>query len=129
MNVHDGDTVAVVHQEESANATAFLDFLRLLKERHPNRMIALVLDNARIHHARMVKDFLREEGQCFHFLYLPPYSPQLNPIERLWKWLKDTVITNAFHKDRHEILQAVQRLIHYIPKRPEDVLRRLECAV
>ncbi|AMV11246.1 DDE endonuclease [Geobacillus thermoleovorans] len=126
MNVHDGDTV--VHQAEAANATTFLDFLRLLKERYPNRLIALVLDNARIHHARMVKEFLREEGQCFHFLYLPPYSPQLNPIERLWKWLKDTVIANAFHRDRHEILQAVQRFVHYIQERPEEVLRRLGCA-
>ncbi|KAF0994836.1 hypothetical protein BJQ97_01484 [Geobacillus sp. TFV-3] len=106
MNVHDGDIV--LHQAEAANAATFLDFLHLLKERHPNWIIALVLDNARIHHARMVKDFLREEGQCFHFLYLPPYSLQLNPNERLWKWLKDTVIANAFHKDRHEIVQAVQ---------------------
>ncbi|WP_318258054.1 transposase [Geobacillus thermoleovorans] len=72
VNVHDGDTL--VHQAEAANAKTFLDFLRLLKERHPNRLIALILDNDRIHHAQMVKDFLREEGQCFHFLYLPPYS-------------------------------------------------------
>nr|WP_235468544.1 MULTISPECIES: transposase [Geobacillus] len=86
-----------------------------------------LLDNARIHHARMVKEFLREEGPCFHFLYLPPYSPQLNPIERLWKWLKDTVFANAFHKDRHEILQAVQRFVHSIQERLEDVLRRLGC--
>ncbi|WP_245629446.1 transposase, partial [Geobacillus jurassicus] len=62
------------------------------------------------------------------FLYLPPCSPQLNPIERLWKWLKDTVIANAFHKDRHEILQAVQRFAHYIQERPEEVLRRLGCS-
>ncbi|WP_044732400.1 IS630 family transposase [Geobacillus kaustophilus] len=126
VNVHDGDIV--LHQTEAANAATFLDFLRLLKERHPNRIIALVLDNARIHHARMGKDFLREEGQCFHFLYLPPCSPQLNPIERLWKWLKDTMIANAFHKDRHEIVQAVQRFAHYIQERPEEVLRRLGCS-
>ncbi|WP_201451710.1 transposase [Geobacillus sp. TFV-3] len=44
-----------------------------------------VLDNARIHHANMVKEFSREEGPCFRFIYPPPYSPQLNPIERLWK--------------------------------------------
>ncbi|MEK4165224.1 MULTISPECIES: transposase [Anoxybacillus] len=35
----------------------------------------LIYNNARIHHANMVKEFLREEGQCFHFLSLPPYSP------------------------------------------------------
>jgi len=108
VNVHDGETV--LHQAVTTNATTFLDFLRVLKERYPDRLIVLVLDNARIHHAKMVREFLREEGQCFHFIYLPPYSPQLNPIERLWKWLKDTVIANVFHKDRNDIAQAIARL-------------------
>ncbi|MGG2973202.1 transposase [Geobacillus stearothermophilus] len=42
VNVHDGDTV--LHQAEAANATTFLGFLRRLKERHPNRIMALVLE-------------------------------------------------------------------------------------
>ncbi|WP_328140622.1 transposase [Priestia megaterium] len=75
------------------------------------------------------REFLREEGQCFHFIYLPPYSPQLNPIERLWKWLKDTVIANVFHKDRNDIIQAITRFVNYIHERPEEVLQRLGCAV
>jgi transposase len=118
----------VLHQTTAANAATFLDFLRVLKERYPHRLIVLVLDNARIHHANMVKEFLREEGQCFQFIYLPPYSPQLNPIERLWKWLKDTVIANLFHKDRNDILQAIHRFVNYIHERPKEVLQRLGCA-
>jgi len=88
----------------------------------------LVLDNARIHHAKMVKDFLRQKGECFHFIFLPPYSPQLNPIERLWKWLKDAVIANVFHKDQKDIDQAITRFMDYIHQRPEEVLQRLGCA-
>ncbi|MGG4021599.1 IS630 family transposase, partial [Geobacillus stearothermophilus] len=126
VNVHDGETV--LHQTTAANAATFLDFLRMLKERYLDRLMVLVLDNARIHHAKMVKEFLREEGQCFHFIYLPPYSPQLNPIERLWKWLKDMVIANVFHKDRNDIIQAITRFVHYIHERPEEVLQRLGCA-
>ncbi|QOR84535.1 winged helix-turn-helix domain-containing protein [Geobacillus stearothermophilus] len=56
------------------------------------------------------------------------YSPQLNLIERLWKWLKDTVIANVFHKDRNDIIQAIARFVHYIHERPEEVLQRLGCA-
>ncbi|QNU19717.1 transposase [Geobacillus zalihae] len=52
VNVHDGETV--LYQAGAANATTFLDFLRILKERYPDRLIVLVLDNARIHHAKMV---------------------------------------------------------------------------
>ncbi|WP_235207659.1 transposase [Geobacillus sp. FSL W8-0032] len=43
----------------------------------------------------MVRVCLQEEGPCVHFISLPPYSPQRNPIERLWKWRKDTVIANV----------------------------------
>ncbi|MED5042955.1 IS630 family transposase [Geobacillus stearothermophilus] len=127
VNVHDGETV--LYQAGAANATTFLDFLRVLKERYPDRLIVLVLDNARIHHAKMAREFLREEGRSFHFIYLPPYSPQLNPIERLWKWLKDTVIANVFHKDQNDIAQATARFVDYIHERPKEVLQRLGCAV
>ncbi|MDR9798481.1 hypothetical protein Q4O60_18985, partial [Aeribacillus pallidus] len=43
------------------------------------------------------------------FLYLPPYSPQLTPIERLRKWRKDPVMANVFHKERNDIMQAFDR--------------------
>ena len=69
-NVLDGE--AVLHWVTAANATTFLDFLRIIQNRYPGKLIVLVLDNAWIHHAKMVKDFLREKGQCFHFIYLPP---------------------------------------------------------
>lgn len=98
VDVQQGDVV--FHRASSANAEAFLDFLRLLKEKYSDRFLVLVLDNARIHHANMVQAFLDgEEGSAFHFIFLPPYSPHLNPIERLWKWLKDEVIANVLHKD------------------------------
>jgi transposase len=87
-----------------------------------------VLDNARIHHAKMVRDFLRQEGESFHLIFLPLYSPQLNPIERLWKCLKDTVIANVFHKDQTDIDKAIARFMEYIHQRPEEVLRRLRYA-
>lgn len=50
---------------------------------------------------RMLQSYLDgEEGKAFHFIFLPPYSPHVNPIERLWKWLKDEVIANVLHKDK-----------------------------
>jgi transposase len=103
-----------------------LDFLKILKSHYPDKLI--VLDNARIHHAKMVKEFLRQEGESFHLIFLPPYSPQLNPIERLWKWLKETVIANVFHKDQIDIDRAITRFMEYIDQQPKEMLRRLGCA-
>ncbi|WP_339172517.1 IS630 family transposase [Anoxybacillus sp. FSL W8-1294] len=128
VGVQQGDVV--FHRASSANAETFLDFLRRLKEKYADRFIVLVLDNVRIHHAKMVQAFLDGgEGAAFHFIFLPPYSPQLNPIERLWKWLKDEVIANVFHKDQNDITQSITRFKQYVLQHPDEVLRRMGCAV
>ena len=49
----------------------------------------LVMDNAAIHRTTDVKDWITERG--FEIIYLPPYSPFLNPIEEFWSKLKDVV--------------------------------------
>ncbi|MED3783216.1 integrase [Geobacillus stearothermophilus] len=46
----------------------------------------------------------------------------------MWKWLKDTVIANVFHKHRNDIVQAIARFADDIHERPEEVLQRLGCA-
>ncbi|KIP19930.1 Transposase [Anoxybacillus ayderensis] len=123
VDVQQGDVV--FHRASSANAETFLDFLRLLKEKYSDRFIVLVLDNARIHHANMMQALLQsEEGDAFHFIFLPPYSPHLNPIERL----KDEVIANVLHKDQKDIAQSITRFEQHVLQHPDEVLRRIGCA-
>ena len=57
----------------------------------------ILLDNARIHHAKTVK--IRAEELDIYFIYLPPYSPDLNPIESGWKDLKRD-LSNIFDFDK-----------------------------
>ncbi|WP_230581388.1 hypothetical protein, partial [Geobacillus stearothermophilus] len=52
----------------------------------------------------------------------------ITPAFSLWKWLKDTVIANVFHKHRNDIVQAIARFADDIHERPQEVLQRLECA-
>ena len=61
-------------------------FLELIRKQNPDKPLCIVLDNARIHHAKAVK--IRAEELNIYFIYLPPYSPDLNPIEFGWKDLK-----------------------------------------
>ncbi|MHC1571672.1 MAG: transposase [Methanosarcinales archaeon] len=61
-------------------------FLGLIRKQNPDKPLCIVLDNARIHHAKTVK--IRAEELDIHFIYLPLYSPDLNPIEFGWKDLK-----------------------------------------
>ena len=51
-----------------------------------NRDSVLVMDNMKSHHAKAVKDLLDSSG--IRYIYLPPYSPDLNPIEKLWSKVK-----------------------------------------
>ena len=51
-----------------------------------NRNSVLVMDNMKSHHAKAVKDLLDSSG--IRYIYLPPYSPDLNPIEKLWSKVK-----------------------------------------
>lgn len=85
----------------------------------------MVLDNARIHHAKLIQPFLEKIKDRLQLAFLPPYSPNLNPIEALWKWLKNAVIYNVFYKSVYEIRRAVQQFIQYINLHSIEVIDRL----
>ena len=53
---------------------------------HLNGDPVLVMDNMKSHHAKAVKNLLDSSG--VRYIYLPPYSPNLNPIEKLWSKVK-----------------------------------------
>ena len=57
----------------------------LLPHRARGRRLVLILDNAPYHHARLLQPFRREHRRVLRFDYLPRYSPELNPIERVWE--------------------------------------------
>ncbi|MDF2936366.1 MAG: transposase [Paenibacillaceae bacterium] len=80
-------------EEEKADLAAFIRFLQDLLLAYPGK-IAMVLDNSRIHHATELQPFLREHDRL-HLVFLPPYSPNLNPVEGLWLWLKADVVNNV----------------------------------
>ena len=78
------------------NAATFQSFLkRLLHQQTPGRRMLLVLDNARYHHAKLLAPYLRCHARDLRLLFLPPYSPQLAPIERVWKLTRRLQLTTA----------------------------------
>lgn len=60
-------------------------------------LIHIIADNAKYYHSQVVKDFIKEHPRI-HFVFLPPYSPNLNTIERLWHILKKCVVYNKFYE-------------------------------
>ena len=57
----------------------------------------MILDNIRIHHAKLLKPFLDENKDRLKLMFLPAYSPELNLIEGVMGWLKSSIISLVEH--------------------------------
>jgi len=94
------------------NAATFVQFLDYLSGRYRRaRRLHLVLDNYIIHKAACVQRYLATPGCRIVLHFLPPYSPDDNPIERLWKQMHDHVTRNHRHKRIELLVAAVQRFL------------------
>lgn len=80
-------------------------FLKQLKEQYADKPIAIVLDNARYQHCFLVTTFAKSIG--IHLLFLPPYPPNLNVIERLWKFTKKEILNARYYDAPQKFLQAI----------------------
>jgi len=69
----------------------------------PNRHVVLILDQAGWHVAKALK-----VPDNLTLLHLPPYSPELNPIERLWAYLKSHYLSNRVFVDYDDLFAAVR---------------------
>jgi transposase len=115
----------VWHEDELYTAETFLGFLKKVAAAYPTGKIVMVLDNARIHHAKLLASFLEEMSERLELVFLPPYSPQFNIVEGLWKWLKSDVINNVFYHTVGEIRKNVKQFMNEIMKVPLKIIDRL----
>jgi transposase len=100
--------------KENINGEQFVNLLRLLRAHHPKtKKFILYLDNARYYTKPVVQEWLKRHPE-FHLEFVPPYSPNVNLIERLWKFLKGQAL-----KRWHPTFEAMQQAV-------SDVLDHLE---
>ena len=92
-----------VEEHDKYDPAVFLEFLQHIIVKYPKGKIVMILYNAKIHHAKLLQDFLEANKDRLTLKFLPPYSPDLNMIEELWRWLKTSVINNVLFKTLDEI--------------------------
>ncbi len=93
-------------EDERINSQTMIALLQLILKEQKEGKIYIVLDNAKYYHSKLVNDFLiMNERICLKFL--PPYSPNLNIIERLWHILKKNVVYNKFYPKFNDFSKAV----------------------
>ncbi len=69
----------------------------------------IILDNARYHHAKLLNQWLEDQKQFMFLDFLPPYSPKLNPIERVWKLLKKLRLHNQYFPDLKGVIRMIAK--------------------
>lgn len=108
------------------DALTFQAFLRMLlrHRRRSRNQTVIVLDNARYHHAALLAPFLEQRHSFLRLSFLPPYSPDLNPIERVWKHLRKLATHNQYFSSLEELTHAVANEIKRFEK-PNPTLVRL----
>lgn len=91
------------------DAEGFLVYLKLLlKSNRSKKKIVLILDNATPHKAKIVKEFVKEHCKKIELLYLPPYSPDLQPAEMIWKTIRRDRTHNRYFPDMDCLLETVE---------------------
>lgn len=110
---------------EKLDAAGFQRFLEgLLKRVEVPGKVYLVLDNARAHHAKALEPFLEAHAGDLELVFLPPYSPDFNPIEVLWRWLKRDVNANVYFESLEELRGVLREYLQQF-KQPHERIASL----
>jgi transposase len=104
IDSHNQELISIRTTENINSASVTLLFEKIRKK-YPEGEITLVMDNARYQRCHFVQDYAIEQG--IDLLFLPPYSPNLNLIERLWKLTKRRCLTNRYYKDFKSFCGAI----------------------
>jgi transposase len=120
-----------VHRVETGrfNAETFLEFLKVLSARSVTgkRKVVVISDNAYYHKAKFHQLWREQHTSRFALDFLPPYSPELNPIERVWKLTRRLCLHNRYFATLDEVLEAAETQFAKW-SRGNETLRRL-CAI
>lgn len=111
------------------NAETFFTFMKKLRRvsARSGRRVVVIVDNARYHHAALHRPWREQVADRFALNFLPPYSPELNPIERVWKLTRRLAIHNRYFPTLEEVMTGVEATFEKWTS-ANDTLRRL-CAI
>ena len=109
--------IATMVRQEAINGLHIIEFVLHLGHVIGDRLL-LIWDNSPIHRRVEVMEFLAEVGPAIHLEPLPPYAPDLNPVEWLWKHLKRVALRNLACLDLEELHMELHLALGRVRKRP-----------
>jgi transposase len=113
------------YTDKNLNAQSVIELFTLMMARHAStKHFRIYLDNAKYQHAKLLKEWVeqtkKQSGVTFDLKYLPAYSPNLNLIERLWKFLRKEAL-QKWHPTFEEMQKAVADVLDNLPLYSEQM--------
>jgi transposase len=114
--------ITTITNDAYITSTEICGLLRKLAVEYAGNPIYLVLDNARYQKCKVVQELAAQLGICL--VYIPPYSPNLNLIERFWKHVKKRLRTKSYN-DFAEFQCKIDSIVNDADKNDRDIIDRL----
>ena len=105
--------------EETCNAERVVYFIKRIREQYKNKNLVIVLDNARYNHAKIVRAFA--EVNNIELFFLPPYTPNLNLIERIWRFTKKKLVHNTYYDEFNDFFNATTAFFDNLDVHDEEL--------
>lgn len=103
------------------NAMRFRRFICSMKRKLGTDKILLICDNARFHRAKWFTEWAISQQSWLKLEFLPAYSPDFNPIERLWRWIKTEYIHNRCWASKDALKQHILKFLLNMPAHAQDL--------
>lgn len=113
----------VASEYKTVNAQNMISYLKVLEAQEPASLIHIICDNGRANKNKALKEYLKTSKIKMH--YLPAYSPNLNPIERLWKIMRECKTYNKCYDSFDSFANAIRSFFKEIPKLTHILKKRI----
>lgn len=106
--------------EGSIKKEEIVEFLKALKA-HLKQPLLVIWDGLKAHRSRLVREHLDSLDGHIQIAFLPPYAPDMNPVEYLWAWLKRHALANYCPNDLGELHASARNKLKSAQKRPSII--------
>jgi len=129
LNLHgaiNAETMEItIIESQTINRDSTVQLLEMLDRKYfYAKEIIIILDNASYHYSQEVRDVI-EASDKLKLVYLPPYSPELNLIERVWHFFKKNVLYNTYYENLAEFRKAAINFFRNIDDHTEELFSLL----
>ena len=132
LGAYDVENHSLIHLtgEENCNAERVIELLEIINNEYSTlSALHILVDNARYFHAKIVREWL-ENNPKINLVFIPPYSPNLNLIERFWRFAKKNLVRNKYYKEyktfRANVFQFINNTVDFADKLKSLMVEKFE---